>query len=104
MLSWCRRRRLHARGYADRLRAHGRAPSGVQVGNTMLGNIKTSMAGTYRAIRKKHMVRYLAEFEWREFDFPRRCRPRVLTVRATTRPVLRATALTRSRWRDAALC
>jgi transposase-like protein len=33
--------------------------------NTMLGNIKTSIAGTYRAIRKKHMVRYLAEFEWR---------------------------------------
>ena len=33
--------------------------------NTMLGNIKASIAGTYRAIRKKHMVRYLAEFEWR---------------------------------------
>ena len=33
--------------------------------NTMLGNIKTSIAGTYRAIRKKHIVRYLAEFEWR---------------------------------------
>lgn len=33
--------------------------------NIMLGNIKTSIAGTYRAIRKKHMVRYLAEFEWR---------------------------------------
>ena len=33
--------------------------------NTMLGNIKTAIAGTYRAIRKKHMVRYLAEFEWR---------------------------------------
>ena len=33
--------------------------------NTMLGNIKSSLVGTYRAIRKKHMVRYLAEFEWR---------------------------------------
>lgn len=33
--------------------------------NTMLGNIKASLVGTYRAIRKKHMVRYLAEFEWR---------------------------------------
>lgn len=31
--------------------------------NTMLGNIKASLVGTYRAIRKKHMVRYLAEFE-----------------------------------------
>ena len=36
--------------------------------NTMLGNIKASIAGTYRAIRKKHMVRYLAEFEWRFND------------------------------------
>jgi len=33
--------------------------------NTMLGNIKAALVGTYRAIRKKHMVRYLAEFEWR---------------------------------------
>jgi transposase-like protein len=33
--------------------------------NTMLGNIKTAIASTYRAIRKKHLVRYLAEFEWR---------------------------------------
>src|SRR6185369_12169564 len=33
--------------------------------NTMLGNIKASLVGTYRAIRKKHVVRYLAEFEWR---------------------------------------
>ena len=33
--------------------------------NTMLGNIKCAITGTYRALRKKHMVRYLAEFEWR---------------------------------------
>ena len=33
--------------------------------NTMLANIKCALTGTYRAIRKKHMVRYLAEFEWR---------------------------------------
>lgn len=33
--------------------------------NTMLGNIKASLVGTYRAIRKKHIARYLAEFEWR---------------------------------------
>jgi hypothetical protein len=31
----------------------------------MLGNIKSAITGTYRALRKKHMVRYLAEFEWR---------------------------------------
>ena len=33
--------------------------------NTVLGNIKNAITGTYRALRKKHMVRYLAEFEWR---------------------------------------
>ena len=32
--------------------------------NTMLGNIKAALVGTYRAIRKKHMVRYLAECIW----------------------------------------
>jgi transposase-like protein len=33
--------------------------------NTVLGNIKTAMAGTYRAVRAKHVPRYLAEFEYR---------------------------------------
>lgn len=33
--------------------------------NTALGNIKTALAGTYRAIRQKHVSRYLAEFEYR---------------------------------------
>ena len=33
--------------------------------NTMLGNIKSSILATYRAVRKKHLVRTLAEFEWR---------------------------------------
>lgn len=33
--------------------------------NTALGNIKTAMTGTYRAIRDKHVSRYLAEFEYR---------------------------------------
>ena len=40
--------------------------------NTALGNIKNAMIGTYRAIRSKHMLRYLAEFEYRfnrRFDF-----------------------------------
>ena len=31
----------------------------------MLGNIKSAITGTYRALRKKHMVRHLAEFERR---------------------------------------
>jgi hypothetical protein len=33
--------------------------------NTALSNIKTAIVGTYRAIRDKHVPRYLAEFEYR---------------------------------------
>ena len=33
--------------------------------NTILGNIKSAIGGTNRAVRKKHVARYLAEFEWR---------------------------------------
>jgi transposase-like protein len=33
--------------------------------NTMLGNVKNAITGTYHAISKKHAPRYLAEFEYR---------------------------------------
>jgi transposase-like protein len=33
--------------------------------NTTLGNIKSAITGTYRAVRDKHIPRYLAEFEYR---------------------------------------
>ncbi len=33
--------------------------------NTALGNIKAAITGTWRAIRQKHVPRYLAEFEYR---------------------------------------
>ena len=33
--------------------------------NTILGNIKSAIVGTYRAARRKHAARLLAEFEWR---------------------------------------
>lgn len=33
--------------------------------NTILGNIKTAVVGTYKAVRGKHVPRYLAEFEYR---------------------------------------
>jgi hypothetical protein len=33
--------------------------------NTALGNIKTAIVGTYRAIHNKHIPCYLAEFEYR---------------------------------------
>ena len=32
---------------------------------TALGNIKAAITGTYRAINRKHVPRYLAEFEYR---------------------------------------
>lgn len=63
------------RGVADAGCAHIALPTGSSLGaarhpsfkwvNTMLGNIKSAITGTYRSIRKKHIVRYLAEFEWR---------------------------------------
>jgi hypothetical protein len=33
--------------------------------NTALGNIKSAVAGTFRAVSSKHVPRYLAEFEYR---------------------------------------
>jgi hypothetical protein len=33
--------------------------------NTMLGNVKNSLRGTLHAISRKHVPRYLAEFEYR---------------------------------------
>ena len=33
--------------------------------NTLLGNVKNALLGTFHAIREKHVPRYLAEFEYR---------------------------------------
>ena len=41
--------------------------------NTLLGNLKNALRGTYHAIREHHVPRYLAEFEYRfnrRFDLP----------------------------------
>ena len=41
--------------------------------NTILGNIKTALRGTYHAIRPKYAQRYPSEFEYRfnrRFDLP----------------------------------
>ncbi len=41
--------------------------------NTMLGNVKTALAGTYHTLNPKHLGRYLAEFNYRfnrRFDMP----------------------------------
>jgi transposase-like protein len=45
-------------------RAAARTPAFKWV-NTALGNIKSAITGTYRAIREKHVPRYLAQFEYR---------------------------------------
>jgi transposase-like protein len=42
--------------------------------NTLLGNLKMAMTGTFHAIRRQHSHRYLAAFEWRfnhRFDLAR---------------------------------
>ena len=46
--------------------------------NTALGNIKAAMVATYRAVRAKHVPRYLAEFEYR---FNRRYRLETMIAR-----------------------
>jgi transposase-like protein len=46
--------------------------------NTVLGNIKSALVGTYRAVRNKHVPRYLAEFEYR---FNRRYRLETMIAR-----------------------
>lgn len=58
--------------------------------NTMLGNLKTSMAGTYHSFdHARYAARYLAEFCYRfnrRFDLPAML-PRLLRALATTRPL-----------------
>ncbi len=53
--------------------------------NTVLGNVKTAMQGTYHAIRPKHLPRYLAEFEYR---FNRRFKLEALVPRLVYASVL----------------
>ena len=48
----------------------GSGPASVKIPafkwvNTVLGNIKAAITGTYRSINGKHVPRYLAEFEYR---------------------------------------
>ncbi len=55
----------------------------------MLGNIKNALQGTFHAIRKKHVPRYLAEFEYRfnrRFNLPAMIE-RLLCVALRTPPM-----------------
>lgn len=69
--------------------------------NTILGNVKNSLKGTYHAISKKHIPRYLAEFQYR---FDRRIDlgsmiPRLAYVAVRTPPMpTRLLTLAEKRW------
>ncbi len=57
--------------------------------NTMIGNVKTAMGGTYHSINSRHLPRYLAEFCYRfnrRFDL-RKMMPRFLCVAMRTPPM-----------------
>jgi hypothetical protein len=57
--------------------------------NTMLGNVKTALRGTYHGLRAKHLPRYLAEFSYRfnrRFDLTE-LMPRLGRAAATTPPL-----------------
>jgi hypothetical protein len=57
--------------------------------DTMLGNVKNAMHGTYHAIGHKHLPRYLAEFCWRfnrRFDLGNLL-PRLAVVATRTPPM-----------------
>ncbi len=65
---------------------HARAYNWV---NTVLGNVKHAITGSYHAIRGHHVPRYLAEFEYRfnrRYDLTAMI-PRFLTVAARTPPM-----------------
>ena len=57
--------------------------------NTILGNVKNAMLGTYHTVRPKYAQRYLAEFEYRfnrRFDLPDII-PRLVYVALRTPPM-----------------
>ncbi len=63
-------RGVEAAGCTHEVVVTGGGPSSVDVEaftwiNTMIGNIKNSIHGTYHAINEKHLPRYLAEFCYR---------------------------------------
>ncbi len=73
----------------QRRQAAAKGNPAFQWANTMLGNLKNSVAGTYHAIREKHVPRYLAQFQYR---FNRRYKlgdriPRLAWVALRTPPM-----------------
>ena len=56
---------MHASADPHRVKPQGGADTRLQVGQHGARNIKTAVTATYRAIRQKHVPRYLAEFTYR---------------------------------------
>ncbi|MBW2671704.1 MAG: transposase [Deltaproteobacteria bacterium] len=57
--------------------------------NTILGNVKNSLRGTFHAFEKKHIPRYLAEFQYRfnrRFDL-KTLVPRLAYIAVRTPPM-----------------
>jgi transposase-like protein len=69
--------------------------------NTMIGNVKNALHGTYHAVRAKHLPRYLAEFHYRfnrRYDLPSLI-PRFLHVAVRTPPMpQRLLTMAEARW------
>lgn len=69
--------------------------------DTMLGNVKNAIHGTYHAIGHKHLPRYLAEFCWRfnrRFDLANLL-PRLAVIATRTPPMpYRLVKLAKSHW------
>lgn len=69
--------------------------------NTLLGNLKNALDGTYHAIHPKHAPRYLAEFQYRfsrRFDLPAMV-PRLLFAAVRTPPMpMHLLKLAESHW------
>jgi hypothetical protein len=69
--------------------------------NTMLGNVKNALRGTYHALRDKHLPRYLTEFHYRfnrRYDLPSLI-PRFLYAAVRTPPMLqRLLIMAEIRW------
>ena len=45
--------------------AHPCGPGRTLTANTVLGNLKTAIAGTLKSVRPRYAYRYLAEFQYR---------------------------------------
>jgi hypothetical protein len=85
---------LEEAGFNHKVIITGGGPESVKIAdfkwvNTIIGNVKKSLHGTFHAVSKKHFSRYLAEFCYRfnrRFDL-RQLIPRFSYVALRTPPI-----------------